>query len=183
MNTLARIYTIGHSTRSLEEFVRLLTLNGIEQLVDIRTYPGSRKYPHFNREALETELPATGIAYRHMPTLGGRRKAVKDSINSGWRNPAFQGYADYMQTPEFQDALSELVRLAQVHIMVIMCAEAVPWRCHRSLVGDALVARHIEVLDIISSTSVKPHRLTPWAEVNGDRLIYPKQLSLAAEPG
>lgn len=170
---MAPVYTIGHSTRPLEEFVQVLQHYGIDMLVDIRTVPRSRHNPQFEQQALSKTLPEHGIRYTHMRSLGGLRHARKDSINTGWKNASFRGYADYMQTEEFASAVSELIALAVQNTTAIMCAEAVPWRCHRSLVGDALEARGIEVIDIISGSSAKPHKMTPWAHVEGTRVTYP----------
>src|SRR5437868_4029996 len=142
-----RLFTIGHSTRSLDEHLQLLRRHGIERLVDIRRYPGSRRYPHFSRDALALSLPAAGIEYIHMPELGGRRKPLPDSPNLGLRNEQFRAYADYMATPEFHAAIDAL--LASEKVTVYMCAEAVPWRCHRNLVSDELVRRGVEVLHIL----------------------------------
>jgi uncharacterized protein (DUF488 family) len=141
----------------------------------VRTVPASRRMPHFARSALERSLPAHGIAYRHMPELGGLRKPKSDSTNLGWRNVSFRGYADYMQTDAFRKNLDELIELASAAPAAIMCAEAVPWRCHRSLVGDALTARQIHVLDILSATKAQPHSMTPFALVEGDRVTYPSE--------
>jgi uncharacterized protein (DUF488 family) len=167
------IFTIGHSTRPLEEFIALLKANGVQRLADIRTVPRSRHNPQYNRETLPASLAEAGIAYVYLPGLGGLRHARKDSPNPGWRNPSFRGYADYMQTPEFAAALDDLITLAREEPTAIMCAEAVPWRCHRSLVGDALLARGIPVEDIISPTSVHPHKLTPFAKVDSTQITYP----------
>jgi uncharacterized protein (DUF488 family) len=164
------VFTIGHSTHPLEKFVQMLAAHGIEQLVDVRTIPKSRHNPQFNSDALERTLP---IVYRHMPGLGGLRRPRKDSINLGWKNASFRGYADYMQTREFDENLERLIELAGERRTAIMCAEAVPWRCHRSLIGDALLARGLEVEDILSESSRKPHRYTPFARVEGTRVTYP----------
>ena len=169
----ARIWTIGHSTRSLEEFIDLLSGHGIDFLADVRRLPGSRRFPHFDRETLEPALGARGIDYHHLPQLGGRRRPAPDSVNLGWRNTAFRGYADYMQTPPWCEGLAELLALADRRALAMMCSEAVPWRCHRSLIADALTIRGIEVLDILGNGPAKPHRLTPFARVDGDRLTYP----------
>lgn len=149
------VFTIGHGTRTTEELVALLERNRVEELWDIRSLPGSRRYPHFNREALEASIPAAGIEYRHVPGLGGRRRgpAGHASPNLGWRNLSFRNYADYMQTDDFEVALSELVEHQSGRRVAIMCSEAVPWRCHRNLVADALVARGVEVLEIISEAA------------------------------
>jgi uncharacterized protein (DUF488 family) len=168
------IYTIGHSNRSLEDFLALLRAHSIERLVDIRSVPKSRHNPHFNREVLAASLPAAGIEYRHMPGLGGLRHPRKDSTNLAWRNDSFRGYADYMQTYDFDDALAHLIAPpAPSHRTAIMCAEAVPWRCHRSLVADSLTVRGFDVRHIMSPTSAEPHKLTPFAQVDGIRVTYP----------
>jgi uncharacterized protein (DUF488 family) len=172
------IFTIGHSTHPLDEFVALLKNHGIEQLVDVRTVPKSRHVPQFNLEALSVELPKRGIEYVHMKSLGGLRHAKKDSINTGWRNASFRGYADYMASDEFKQGIEQLMELARNKPTVIMCAEAVPWRCHRSLIGDALLARGVQVEDIMSATSSRPHKLTEFAHVEGQRITYPGDSNL-----
>jgi uncharacterized protein (DUF488 family) len=165
--------TIGHSTRPIEEFIELLQKNGVEHLVDVRTIPRSRHNPQFNVDSLPKSLQSAGIAYTHLKELGGLRKPKADSINTGWRNSSFRGYADYMQAPEFEAALGKLLQLAKEKECAIMCAEAVPWRCHRSLIGDALLARKIPVEDIISGSRRQPHEFTPFAKVRGARVTYP----------
>jgi uncharacterized protein (DUF488 family) len=167
------LFTVGHSTRSLEELVRILRAHGIERLVDVRTIPRSRHNPQFNRETLSKALHNRRLSYRHMKALGGLRHARPDSINTGWRNASFRGFADYMQTPSFQEALDALVKLAAQKRTAIMCAEAVPWRCHRSLIADALLARGYEVRDIMSATSAKPHHFMPMGRVSGQQVTYP----------
>src|SRR5213083_1135264 len=168
------IYTVGHSTRSLETFLALLAEHQIRLLVDVRRYPASRRYPHFAQEPLAAALEAVGIAYRHDADLGGRRSARKDSANTAWRSAGFRGYADYMETPAFEDALARLRDLARVGATAILCAEAVPWRCHRQLIADALVARGEDVVHIFGATRVDPHHLSPHAQVlSGGRLRYP----------
>ena len=142
-------------------------------LVDVRTLPASRRMPHFARAALERSLPAEGFAYRHMPELGGLRKPKADSTNLGWRNVSFRGYADYMQTDEFWDAIARLGELAEHHRVAIMCAEAVPWRCHRSLISDALLVKGYDVRHITGMGEPAPHRLTEFAQTEGGRLVYP----------
>jgi uncharacterized protein (DUF488 family) len=170
------IYTLGHSTRSLEELVAILKEFGVTHLVDVRTVPRSRHNPQFNKEALPGSLAEVGIAYTHMPGLGGLRKPHPDSPNMGWRNASFRGFADYMQTAEFEQALNNLVDLAGIEQAVaILCAEAVPWRCHRSLIGDALLARGFPVIDILSPGSSRPHALTGWAVVQGQQVTYPAE--------
>jgi uncharacterized protein (DUF488 family) len=169
------VYTIGHSTRPIDEFVRLLKSHGVQKLVDVRTIPRSRHNPQFNREELSGAMHASHIHYTHMPGLGGLRHPRSDSINTGWCNASFRGYADYMQTPEFQSNLNDLIELAKQDRVAVMCAEAVPWRCHRSLIADALLARGIEVREISSVTTARPHRLTPWAQLNGTQVTYPAE--------
>lgn len=168
-----RIFTVGHSTRTAEEFIALLRAHGVEQLVDVRTIPRSRHNPQFAGEALSRVVQASGIAYHHMKGLGGLRHARRDSVNTGWRNASFRGYADYMQTAEFEHALEELIVLARARRTAIMCAEAVPWRCHRSLIADALLIRDTDVEEIASTTATRPHALTSFAHVNGTRIRYP----------
>lgn len=167
------IYTIGHSTRTFEEFASLLAAHGVKQLVDVRTIPKSRRFPHFAGEELARRLGEAGVGYHWMKSLGGLRKPVPDSPNSAWRNLSFRGYADYMQTPEFASALEELVERGQGNDLVIMCSEAVPWRCHRSLIGDALLVRGVKVLDIMSAKKAPAHKLTPFAQVVGTQVTYP----------
>jgi uncharacterized protein (DUF488 family) len=166
-----RLYTIGHSTRSLDELIGLLREHEIDRLADIRRYPGSRRYPHFSRESLAVSLPQHGIQYVHIPELGGRRKPAADSPNTAWRNAQFRGYADYMATPEFAHALDAL--LASDLETAMMCAEAVPWRCHRNLVADELTRRAHEVIHIIGSGSSKKHEMNPKARAENDHLVYP----------
>jgi len=167
------VLTIGHSTRPIEEFVHLLDARGVKRLVDVRTVPRSRHNPQFNQDSLPQELERAGIAYAHMPSLGGLRHPRKDSLNLGWRNAGFRGFADYMQTPEFESALTNLIAMAEKERVAIMCAEALPWRCHRSLIADALLARGARVEDIFSLTSTQPHKLTPFAHVFGTEVTYP----------
>jgi uncharacterized protein (DUF488 family) len=170
---------IGHSTRPIGEFIELLRSHGVEQLIDIRTIPKSRRNPHFNSEALAASLGAAGIRYVHLKELGGLRHARSDSINLGWRNASFRGYADYMQTPEFEAGLERAIRVTKEKRSALMCAEAVPWRCHRSLVADALVVRGIRVAHITSQAEPKEHTLTPFARVHGAQITYPgDQISL-----
>lgn len=167
------IFTIGHSTRPIDEFLRILQAHGIQRLIDVRTIPRSRHNPQFGQENLAASLRAASIDYRHMPGLGGLRRPRRDSINAGWRNASFRGYADYMQTPEFQENLEELMDAAADSSTAIMCAEALPWRCHRSLIADALVARRMPVLEIMSAAKAQPHALTAFAKVNGREVTYP----------
>jgi uncharacterized protein (DUF488 family) len=170
---LSAVFTIGHSTHPIPEFIGMLKDFKIEKIVDVRTIPKSRHNPQFNREELRESLKAEGIGYLHMPGLGGLRHVQKDSQNTAWKNASFRGFADYMQTEEFDISLGELIRAAQTQTVAIMCAEAVPWRCHRSLIGDALIVRGIGVMDITGRHSVRPHTLTPWAKVKGRKITYP----------
>lgn len=167
------VFTIGHSTRSFDELVGLLRAHGVARLVDVRTIPRSRRNPQFNRDTLGPALRNRRIAYRHMQDLGGLRRTRADSVNTGWRNASFRGYADYMQTEEFKEALDRLIELAEEKTSAIMCAEAVPWRCHRSLIADALIVRGFEVRDIMSEKSAKPRRLNPMVQVEGEQITYP----------
>ena len=167
------IFTVGHSTLPIERFLRLLETYRIEQLADVRTVPRSRRNPQFNADALGESLRGAGIVYVPLRELGGLRKPRPDSPNSGWRNESFRGYADYMQTEEFSDALERLIDLAAERRTAIMCAEAVPWRCHRSLVADALAVRGIGVVEILSEKSYRDHALTPFARVSGTAVSYP----------
>jgi len=173
MNKVLRVFTIGHSTRPIEDFLNLLKHYNITELVDIRTIPKSRHNPQFNGQELAHVLRNHHIGYRHQKNLGGLRHTHVGSINMAWRNASFRGYADYMQTKEFEDGIKELIKIAHEKTVIIMCSEAVPWRCHRSLVGDALLVRGIDVEDIYSITSIKPHKLTPWAVVQGTTITYP----------
>jgi uncharacterized protein (DUF488 family) len=167
------VYTIGHSTRTLEDFVALLHAHGVSQLADVRTIPKSRRHPHFGGEALSVSLPAAGISYRHFPALGGLRKPVADSPNGGWRHAGFRGYADHMQAPVFTAGLEELMLWSKEGPTVVMCAEAVWWQCHRQLIADALVARGVEVRHITSAKAAAAHSLTSFARVEGSRVTYP----------
>jgi len=153
----------------------MLNAYGVKRVVDVRTVPRSRHNPQFNRDALPDALLQAGIEYTHLEALGGLRHARKDSLNTGWRNASFRGYADYMQTPEFEASLKTLIQAAKREQVVIMCAEAVPWRCHRSLIGDALKARGIAVEDIMSATRKQAHELTPFAKVADGRVTYPPE--------
>jgi len=169
------IFTIGHSTRPIDVFIRLLKAHGVQRVVDVRTIPKSRHNPQFNRDQLSPALHRARIHYRHMPGLGGLRHALPDSANGAWRNASFRGYADYMQTPEFAKSLRDCVALAKKERIVLMCAEAVPWRCHRSLIADALLVRGIEASEITSGVRARPHTLTPFACVNGPRVTCPAE--------
>lgn len=169
------IYTIGHSTRELTEFIKILQAYKITQLVDVRSVPRSRHTPQFNKDDLAVELPKVGIEYRHMSALGGLRHTTKDSINLGWHNTSFRGYADYMQTPEFATGLDELMKLAAAKTTAIMCAEAVPWRCHRSLIGDALLVRGVQAIDIFDEHKTQTEIMTSFARVEGEHITYPAE--------
>lgn len=175
--------TIGHSTRPLEEFIRLLQAHGATRVVDVRTIPKSRHNPQFNQDTLPRALKQAGVGYVHLPGLGGLRHARRGSPNQGWRNASFRGYADYMQTPEFAQNLDELICLARQDRITVMCAEAVPWRCHRSLIADALLVRGIPTEDILSATRRQIHKLTPFAEVQGTQLTYPLTADTAPAAG
>lgn len=168
------LYTIGHSNRDLDSFVGMLHAHGIKALADVRSMPGSRRLPHFNAESLADTLPALGIDYHPWKGLGGRRKTHVDSENTGWRHPAFRGYADYMATPEFQQSLNDLLVLAMEQRLTVMCAEAVPWRCHRNLIADAAVLLHgWEVRHIMTEKSTNLHKPMSFAKVEGRHLAYP----------
>ena len=177
MGRIRPVYSIGHSTRSLEELVALLEENGVDVLADVRTAPGSRRLPQFGRASLASELPGRGLAYFHLPELGGFRKPRPDSRNTAWRNSSFRGYADYMETAEFEAGLEHLLSLQRTEgtdaAVAMMCAEAVPWRCHRSLVSDALLARGVVVQHILGPGDLRPHTLTPFARVHGTDTSYP----------
>jgi uncharacterized protein (DUF488 family) len=167
------ILTIGHSTRTLEEFVDLLEAYGVTLVLDVRSFPRSRHNPQFNKETLPSSLKKYGIKYIHMPDIGGLRRPKHDSENLAWRNNSFRGYADYMQTKEFTDNLLKIIVLARENRLALMCAEALPWRCHRSLISDALVVRHVKVEHIISATSLINHQLNEMAHVEGTKITYP----------
>jgi uncharacterized protein (DUF488 family) len=166
------VWTIGHSTRSLDEFVALLASQEIRALVDVRSFPGSKKFPHFNRQPLSESLASFGIEYVHMPELGGRRRARKDSPNTAWRNSAFRGYADYMETDSFRGGINQLLDVAGRMRTAIMCAEAVWWRCHRSLISDYLKSKCVSVIHILSQTKVEPHPYTSAASLIDGELSY-----------
>lgn len=176
------VFTIGHSTHTLEDFVDILQAHGVAQLVDVRAVPKSRRVPQFNLESLAKKLPAQAIDYLHLKELGGLRHAKKDSLNLGWRNAAFRGYADYMATQEFQKGIERLIELAKTKRTILMCAEAVPWRCHRSLIGDALLVRSIQVENIMSAATSRPHVLTPFAKVKKLEIRYPAEGNLELFP-
>lgn len=167
------VYTVGHSTRTIEEFVELLEAYKIKTLIDVRKIAKSRHNPQFGEDKLSESLEQHGIMYKRMEGLGGLRHTTDASVNKAWKNLSFRGYADYMQTPEFTKSIEELVETAGENQTVIMCAEAVPWRCHRSLVGDALVVRGICVEDIMNEKVSRPHKLTSFAKVDGKTITYP----------
>ena len=175
------IYSIGHSTHSLEELVSLLRQHRVGVLADVRTAPGSRRLPQFGRASLTAELPPRGLAYVHLPELGGFRRPRPDSRNTAWRNESFRGYADHMESPEFQVGLERLLGPMEGggYAVAVMCAEAVPWRCHRSLIADALLARGITVQHILGAGRTQPHTLTPFARVDGMDTSYPGLDTLA----
>jgi len=166
------LWTIGHSTRTLDEFIGLLKAHGVQTVADVRRFPGSRKYPHFNAAALEAGLAVAGLGYVALPELGGRRKPRPDSPNTVWRNPSFQGYADYMETPEFDQALQRLLAAARRFPTAVMCAEAVWWRCHRALIADTLTAQGVVVRHILSLTRSEVHPYTAAARLLHGRLSY-----------
>lgn len=170
---MVEIFVVGHSTRTIESFMDLLKAHSVDLLVDIRTIPKSRHNPQFNEDALKKKLNDNKIKYRHMKGLGGLRHSDKNSINVGWRNLSFRGFADYMQTKDFDFSLRELIALSKKHTVAIMCAEGNPFRCHRSLVADALLVRHVKALHISSKISARQHILTPFAKVNGKKITYP----------
>ena len=171
------VLTVGHSTRPLGEFIALLEAHSVARLIDVRTVPRSRHNPQFNRDTLATALVATGIGYEHLAGLGGFRRTHPGSANTGWRNVSFRGYADYMQTSEFADNLAGLVARATRERIVLMCAEALPWRCHRSLIADALLVHGLRAEEIVSATRRQVHALTPFARVSGLLITYPPEAS------
>lgn len=171
----SNILTIGHSTRPIADFIELLQAHEVCRLVDVRTIPRSRHNPQFSQENLAASLQAEGIGYTHMPGLGGLRHTTAASPNKGWRNTSFRGYADYMQTAEFASHLDEVIALADHERIALMCAEAVPWRCHRSLIADALLARSIQAEEIVNAKRLEPHKLTRFAHVEGQRVTYPPE--------
>ena len=174
MHKTRPIFTIGHSTLPLETFLERLRAFDVQRVVDVRTLPRSRHNPQYNREDLGPALRRKGFGYIHVKGLGGLRRARADSINTGWRNASFRGYADYMQTPEFERNLERLIRMAREKTIAVMCAEAVPFRCHRSLIADALTVRGLEVRHITSARTAKGHQLTPWIHVENGRISYPE---------
>ena len=167
-----RIWTIGHSTRAIDEFISLLEANEIKLLADVRAFPGSKRYPQFNKDALAESLTAHRIRYEHFPELGGKRKSRPDSRNTAWRNASFRGYADYMETEQFQKGIERLLEIAAEGPTAIVCAEAVWWRCHRSLIADYLKARGVEVLHILGANKVEPHPYTSAARIVNGELTY-----------
>ncbi len=167
------VLTVGHSTRPIEAFTALLGGHQVTQLIDVRTVPRSRHNPQYNEDALAAALAAAGIGYAHASGLGGFRRPTADSVNAGWRNLSFRGYADYMQTDDFAANLASVIELVRTDRVAMMCAEAVPWRCHRSLIADALVVRGVPVCEIAGPGRLQPHRLTPFACVRGERITYP----------
>jgi uncharacterized protein (DUF488 family) len=169
------IFTIGHSTRPIEEFISILKAFDIKLVADVRTIPKSRFNPQFNSDDLTKSLKNNRIDYVHMAGLGGLRHPRKDSLNAAWKNMSFRGFADYMQTEDFKKSLAMLVNTAEKQQTAVMCAEAVPWRCHRSLIGDALLVHGIKVVNIMSKSTLKDHTLTPWAKVNETRITYPAE--------
>ena len=176
------LYTIGHSTRTLDELLLLLDAHGIARVVDVRRYPGSKRHPHFSRESLAVALPAHGIVYQHAPELGGRRAPRPDSPNGAWRSASFRAYADYMAEPAWQAALAAVLDGAGQRPTALMCAEAVPWRCHRQLIADVLVARGVDVRHVLSPAEARPHVLNPHAVVGADgQLRYPAPEQQQAE--
>ncbi|MHB8846448.1 MAG: DUF488 domain-containing protein [Nitrospirota bacterium] len=170
----AQILTIGHSNHPFEAFLEMLKAHDVRLVADVRTIPKSRHNPQFNSDILGPALKAEGIGYLHLPALGGLRHRSKDSVNSGWKNDSFRGFADYMQTEGFTAGIEELIAIGQEQRTAVMCAEALPWRCHRSLIADALLVRGITVLHIMSRTSAREHALTPWAVVSGTAITYPQ---------
>ncbi len=178
------VFTIGHSTHELPEFLRLLQAHGVTMIADVRTVPRSRRNPQYNKETLPDALKIAGIGYVHLPGLGGLRHARTDSANMAWQNASFRGFADYMQTDEFAENVESLISLSSEAHVALMCAEAVPWRCHRSLIADALTARGIAVEHIMSAVHLKLHTLTPWAHVEGRLVTYPAkpESRILAEP-
>ena len=178
-----KIWTVGHSTRNAEEFIEILRAQHIEVLVDVRTFPGSRRYPQFNRDQLRESLGKAGIEYRHEPRLGGRRSAQPDSHNTAWRNAQFRGYADHMETDEFKQGVRELLELASNKRVAVMCAEAVWWRCHRSLIADYLKAEGHEVVHILDAKKTEEHPFTSAARIVDGKLSYRGLLGATDEHG
>jgi len=179
------VHTLGHSTLALEDFLALLEAHALDAIADVRRFPASRRHPHFAREPLAASLAARGVAYSWLPALGGRRGGRPDSPHVAWRSAAFRGYADHMDGDEFREGLDALLALAEGHRVAVMCAEAVPWRCHRQLIADALVVRGVEVRHVTGRGEAQPHRLTPFARVDGDRIVYDRGVpgTLASRSG
>lgn len=176
------VYTIGHSTRLLKDFIAMLKKYNVRKLIDVRTVPRSRHNPQFNKESLPGDLSEAGISYLHMPGLGGLRHPMKDSPNMGWRNASFRGFADYMQTEDFKKSIDKLINIAKKKQVALMCAESVSWRCHRSLIADALQVRDVQVKHIMSQKSCKNHVLTPWIKVHGAQITYPLKKAVLKGP-
>lgn len=175
------VLTVGHSTHPLEDFIHLLQAHAVEKVVDVRTVPRSRHNPQFNRDTFPGHLKSAGMGYVHVAGLGGLRHARPDSLNMAWRNASFRGYADYMQTVEFEENLERVIQLTRRERISLMCAEALPWRCHRSLIADALLIRDIRVEHIMSPTDVQPHSLTSFAKVHGTRITYPLEKDISEQ--
>lgn len=172
-SSLRIVFTIGHSDRPLKDFIDMLKSNNVKKVIDVRTIPRSWHNPQFNKDTLPDVLSAAGISYTHMPGLGGLRRPVKDSLNTGWRNASFRGFADYMQTEEFKKNIEKLTAIAKYRRTALMCAESLPWRCHRSLIADALRIRGLKVKHIMSLKNCKEHVLTPWIKTRGLQITYP----------
>jgi uncharacterized protein (DUF488 family) len=177
------VFTIGHSTRSIAAFIRVLKAHGVTRVIDVRTMPQSRHNPQFSRSRLSPALHNSRIHYRHLPGLGGLRRARPASTNTAWRNASFRGYADYMQTPEFAESVERCIALATRERVVLMCAEAVPWRCHRSLIADALLARGVEVREIVNAVRTRKQTVTPWARIDGTHVSYPSLATKVSPQG
>jgi uncharacterized protein (DUF488 family) len=175
------LWTIGHSTRSIDEFISLLTSFEIQVLVDVRTFPGSRRYPQFNKERLNESLGHAGVDYQHFPELGGRRRAKPDSLNMAWRNKSFRGYADYMETSDFRDGIERLLEIAQARRAAVMCAEALWWRCHRSLISDYLKVRGVKVVHILDAGKSEEHPFTSAAQIVDGELSYRGVLATSSQ--
>jgi uncharacterized protein (DUF488 family) len=171
--SLLTVFTIGHSTHTLEEFIKIIEKFKIEEIVDVRTIPRSRHNPQFNKETLPTSLLSAGIGYMHIAGLGGLRHTKVDSPNKGWSNASFRGYADYMQTSDFEESLNTLIGMVKKEQVAVMCAESLPWRCHRSLIADALLVRGFKVEHIMNKGKSLKHTLTPWIKVDGTKITYP----------
>jgi uncharacterized protein (DUF488 family) len=170
---LLTVFTIGHSTHTFEEFIKIIEKFKIEKIADVRTIPRSRHNPQFNKETLPTNLLSAGIDYMHIAGLGGLRHSKVDSPNKGWHNASFRGYADYMQTSDFEESLNTLIEAAKKEQLAVMCAESLPWRCHRSLIADALLVRDFKVEHIMNNGKSLRHVITPWIKVEGTKITYP----------